>query len=140
MYLSVRGALGLPTDDPIPKPPMSSTAEPLSNTQSSQPQPPLPKKSTSKRKVAEPDADAEMSTAESKRSKNEETKTPHKDTRTTAGDPALEHARAAASYIPFLDVDSLLPPKLPTREEMETVLLDLRKKALVEEYFGDEKS
>jgi pre-mRNA-splicing factor ISY1 len=137
--LSVRGALGLPTDDPIPKLPRSSTAEPLSNTQSSQP-PPHPKKSTSKRKVTEPDADVEMSAVESKRSKTEETKTPHTDTPTTAGDPALEHARAAASYMPFLDVDSLLPPKLPTREEMEAVLLDLSKKALVEEYFGDEKS
>jgi len=58
----------------------------------------------------------------------------------TQGDAAataLAHARAAATYIPFLSVDSLLPPKMPTKEEMEGVLLDLRKRALVEEYFGN---
>ena len=54
-------------------------------------------------------------------------------------DPVVAHAQAAAAYIPFLDADMLLPPKMPTRQEMEDVLLDLRKKALVEEYFGDEQ-
>lgn len=52
-------------------------------------------------------------------------------------DTARIHAQAAAAYIPFLDIDHLLPPKLPTHDEMEGVLLALRKKALVEEYFGD---
>ena len=33
-----------------------------------------------------------------------------------------------------------MPPKMPTVEEMEGVLLDLRKRALVDEYFGDEGS
>jgi pre-mRNA-splicing factor ISY1 len=51
-------------------------------------------------------------------------------------DQARVHAQAAASYIPFLTTEDLLPPKMPTREEMETVLLGLRKQALVEEYFG----
>lgn len=50
---------------------------------------------------------------------------------------AKVHAEAAASYIPFLTAEELLPPKLPVREEIESVLLELRKKALVEEYFGD---
>jgi len=49
----------------------------------------------------------------------------------------LAHARAAAAHIPFLSVESLLPPKIPTKEEMEGVLLELRKRALVEEYFGN---
>ncbi|TEB32802.1 Isy1-like splicing factor [Coprinellus micaceus] len=53
---------------------------------------------------------------------------------------ARVHAEAAAAYIPFLTADNLLPPTLPTREEMEAVLLDLRKKALVEEYFGENAS
>lgn len=53
-------------------------------------------------------------------------------------DPAKAHAQAAAAYIPFLTADNLLPPKLPTREEMEKVLLALRKQALVEEYFGND--
>jgi pre-mRNA-splicing factor ISY1 len=55
------------------------------------------------------------------------------------GDPhsiARAAAMAAASFIPFLTVEHLLPPKLPTREEMDGVLLGLRKRALVEEYFG----
>jgi len=51
--------------------------------------------------------------------------------------PAVAHARAAAAYIPFLAPEMLMPPKMPTAEEMEKVLLDLRKKALVEEYFGN---
>ena len=52
--------------------------------------------------------------------------------------PAAVHARAAAAYILFLTPEMLMPPKMPTTEEMEKVLLDLRKKALVEEYFGNE--
>ncbi|THU84953.1 pre-mRNA-splicing factor ISY1 [Dendrothele bispora CBS 962.96] len=53
--------------------------------------------------------------------------------------PSFVHAQAAAAYIPFLDTQDLLPPKIPNRTEMEQVLLDLRKKALVEEYFGNEE-
>ncbi|KAH8112817.1 Isy1-domain-containing protein [Phellopilus nigrolimitatus] len=52
-------------------------------------------------------------------------------------DVALRSAQAAAAFIPFLSAKDLLPPKLPSREEMEGVLLGLRKKALVEEYFGE---
>ena len=48
------------------------------------------------------------------------------------------HAQAAASYMSFLRPEDLLPPAMPTREEMDEVILVLRKKALVEEYFGDE--
>ncbi len=54
-----------------------------------------------------------------------------------AATTALAHAHAAAAYIPFLSVESLLPPKMPTKEEMEGVLLELRKRALVDEYFGN---
>ncbi|KAJ7078325.1 Isy1-like splicing factor [Mycena belliarum] len=53
-------------------------------------------------------------------------------------DQALLHARAAAAYISFLTPAMLAPPALPTAQEMEAVLLALRKKALVEEYFGEE--
>ncbi|KAK7460429.1 NineTeen Complex (NTC) component [Stygiomarasmius scandens] len=53
--------------------------------------------------------------------------------------PAYAHAQAAAAYISFLDTPDLLPPKMPTRAEMEGVLLDLKKKALVEEYFGNDQ-
>jgi pre-mRNA-splicing factor ISY1 len=47
------------------------------------------------------------------------------------------HAVTAASYIPFLTPAHLRAPTLPTATEMEGVLLALRKKALVEEYFGE---
>jgi pre-mRNA-splicing factor ISY1 len=50
---------------------------------------------------------------------------------------ALKRARAGAAFIPLLTTDDLLPPKLPTKSEMENVLLELRKQALVNEYFGD---
>jgi pre-mRNA-splicing factor ISY1 len=50
--------------------------------------------------------------------------------------PAHAAAAAAASLVPFLSAADLLPPTLPTRAEMDGVLLALRKKALVEEYFG----
>ena len=56
------------------------------------------------------------------------------DSKTT--DVAYQSAQAAAAYIPFLTPDDLLPPKLPTKEEMESIILGLRKRALVEEYFG----
>ena len=49
---------------------------------------------------------------------------------------ALRNATAAAAYIPFLTPEDLLPPKIPTKEEIEGNLLALRKRALVEEYFG----
>lgn len=62
------------------------------------------------------------------------------ETKKDATKQALAHAQAAASYIPFLSADSLMAPSLPTRAEMEGVLLTLRKKALVEEYFGTEGS
>lgn len=50
---------------------------------------------------------------------------------------ALKRARAGAAYIRLLSTEDLLPPKLPTKAEMEGVLLELRKKALVSEYFED---
>nr|GAT60890.1 predicted protein [Mycena chlorophos] len=49
----------------------------------------------------------------------------------------LAHARLAAAYMPFLSPSLLVPPKLPSTAEIEGVLLALRKKALVEEYFGE---
>lgn len=40
-------------------------------------------------------------------------------------------------HIPFLTPEHLQPPKMPTREELDRVLLDLRKQALMEEYLAD---
>lgn len=40
-------------------------------------------------------------------------------------------------HIPFLTPEHLQPPKMPTKEELDRVLLDLRKQALMEEYLAD---
>jgi len=55
-------------------------------------------------------------------------------------DIVMAHAQAAAAQIPFLDVQHLLSPKLPSHEELEAILLAVRKRMLVEEYFGDTQS
>jgi pre-mRNA-splicing factor ISY1 len=108
-YNNMLGALGLPTDQPIPPVPRE-TAKGQVNAASAPP-PTIP--------VAKADgADVDMEDSAAARE---------------AAKPAAE---AAAAFIPFLTADNLMPPKLPTREEMEGVILDLRKRALVEEYFG----
>ena len=40
-------------------------------------------------------------------------------------------------HIPFLNPEHLQPPKMPTKEEIDGVLLGLRKQVLLEEYLGD---
>lgn len=85
--------------------------------------------STAKRKAVDGDVDVQMADGGAGNSSESQ-----------AQAQARVHAEAAAAYIPFLTADNLLPPTLPTREEMEAVLLDLRKKALVEEYFGENAS
>ncbi|KAK2466531.1 hypothetical protein APHAL10511_001393 [Amanita phalloides] len=52
-------------------------------------------------------------------------------------DSMLVHAKAIAANIPFLMPEHVLPPKLPSRQDMGNILLELRKKSLAEEYFGD---
>jgi len=128
-YSDIREALGLSSDAPIPKLPRSdpSAAMPLAQ--------PSETSAATKRKTTD-DGDVEMSAPdeESKRSKPLASPTAAV---TNGSDQGLIHAQAAAAYIPFLRTENLLPPKMPTREEMETVLLVLRKKALMEEYFGE---
>ncbi|KAI0031777.1 Isy1-like splicing factor [Vararia minispora EC-137] len=50
---------------------------------------------------------------------------------------AEAHARSAAPFIPFLSAEDLMPPKMPSKDQMEAFLLELQKRALVEEYFGN---
>jgi len=85
------------------------------------------KKSKSKSKGKADDAEASASTAVMSAALAD----------AAASDGISPHARAAAAFIPFLTPEELSPPKLPTRDEMEGVLLALRKRALLEEYFGD---
>ena len=63
---------------------------------------------------------------------------PNGPTKPAANAQAYAHAQAAASHISFLRPEDLLSPTMLTREEMDEVILALRKKALVEEYFGVE--
>ncbi|KAG6818248.1 hypothetical protein H0H93_006559 [Arthromyces matolae] len=126
-YSNLRESLGISTDEPIPKLPRSD------HTSS----PPLVDGASGAHgddvDMASPDGD---SNSKQQNQSDGSTSTPTP----LAEDPAHAHAAAAASYIPFLRPEDLLPPKLPTRQEMETVLLALRKKALLEEYFGEEKT
>ncbi|KAL1736698.1 Isy1-like splicing factor [Schizophyllum commune] len=146
-FETVREALGLPADAKPPPVPPSAIKVGIAATDDSRP--------STKRK-ADADGDAEMASAEddAKRSKTDKgaaaTAKPAPTAQSAANaksvpldafaaaptDPAYQHAQAAASYIPFLATENLLPPKLPTHEDLEELLLELRKKALVEEYFG----
>ncbi|PPQ96320.1 hypothetical protein CVT26_005683 [Gymnopilus dilepis] len=132
-YINLREVLGLPSDTPIPKIP-----RPESTARTAISEPDRPPTST-KRKAGTEDEDVDMDAGEdSKKAKTTAATT------ATSGlaaapdtDTARLHALTAAAYMPFLEVEHLMPPKLPTHEEMESVLLGLRKKALVEEYFGE---
>ncbi|SJL13180.1 related to Pre-mRNA-splicing factor ISY1 [Armillaria ostoyae] len=132
-YTNLREALGLPNDGPIPKfprPDVSDASAAPSRSSATQ---------NGKRKAKDGDADEEGSeTEDSKRSKTT-ISAPLPSRSEPSVDQAYASAHAAASYIPFLTAENLMPPKMPTRTEMDAVLLDLRKKVLVEEYFGDEK-
>jgi len=138
-YTNLKASFGLPTEFPTPKIPRpnNDVVTPLIDSASTLNQ--------GKRKAPDWDSDINMtdSTEEAslKRSKTparmKENATNDSSSPDGISEPQLEHARAAAAFIPFLTPENLLPPKLPTREEMERVLLNLRKQALVEEYFGN---
>ncbi|KAI0831784.1 Isy1-domain-containing protein [Trametes gibbosa] len=143
-YNHIRTVLDLPTDDPIP--PIPRPVKPLSVllTEASQIGTP-----DTKRKAPDGDieGDVELSstaaTEVAKRPRRAGTQTSAATTTTAPADgpsdaEMLAHAQRTAAYIPVLSPEILMPPKLPSREEMEKFLLELRKKALVEEYFGDE--
>ncbi|EIW78160.1 Isy1-domain-containing protein [Coniophora puteana RWD-64-598 SS2] len=145
--------LNLPSDTPVPPiprggpPPSSAAAEPA------EPAEPTPAKATktkgkakakpskkSKRKAAESaDADdTEMAAPDGDAAKRPKSDVAVAST-TKEVDPADATAAAlaaAVAYIPFLSPGDLTHPHMPTREEHEQTLLALRKKALVEEYFG----
>ncbi|EIW53348.1 Isy1-domain-containing protein [Trametes versicolor FP-101664 SS1] len=143
-YTHIRTVLGLPTDDPIP--PFSRPVKPLSALLTEASQASAPPEAKRKAPDGDTDGDVDMSAAApsdvAKRARTDGADAPTG----TAGDAdastdaaMLAHATRTAAYIPVLSPEILMPPKLPTREEMEQFLLELRKKALVEEYFGDEK-
>lgn len=151
-YTNLRESLGLDTDEPIPKLQRPHSGQgTLQGTDSS-----IygnADDATQPKRKHPPDEDVQMAdegdppsmpAEPSKRPKKDGVPQPSTHPATSAdvnGDsPAAVHARAAAAYIPILTAEMLMPPKMPTTEEMEKVLLDLRKRALVDEYFGDEGS
>ena len=138
-YQHLRSALGV--DLQTPKMPRTVQSHGIAPTNGSVSQKVV---SDTKRKAPEGETDKpqENGDADPKRAKKDGTPPPHGegDTLATSDDPTLVHARTTAAYIPFLTPENLLPPKMPTREEMETFLLGLQKRALVEEYFGSEAS
>ncbi len=134
----MREALGLPSDTPAPPIPGQASTQP------SPPQPQTTSQTTAKRKTTDGDNAIEVDGTrdEVKRSKIEgdsESTTAKAPAPAAVMDPVRIHAQTAASFISFLDTEQLLPPKMPSHDEMESVLLQLRKKALVEEYFGEAK-
>jgi pre-mRNA-splicing factor ISY1 len=134
-HAHLREVIDLPTDT-IPQIPRGAS------TSSSNIPPPgdlPPGKSDGKRKasVGDNDLSPESDSEVAKRSKPDAPVPTPNAAQADVAATTLAHARAAATYIPFLTVESLLPPKMPTKEEMEGVLLELRKRALVEEYFGN---
>ena len=132
-FINIREVFDLPPDTQVPELPRTAGTHPVSRESL-----PSGPSSSAKRKTADHDSDVEMGsgTEDSKRVKIISDSTVEHLT-TSNVDTARMHAQAAAAYIPFLDVEHLLPPKLPTHDEMEGVLLALRKKALLEEYLGD---
>ena len=131
-FINVREVFDLPPDTQVLELPRVAATQAASRELL-----PSGPSSSAKRKTADQDGDVEMSsgTEDSKRVKTiSDLAVEHPSTSNV--DTARIHAQAAAAYIPFLDVEYLLPPKLPTHDEMEGVLLALRKEALLEEYLG----
>lgn len=135
----MKEALGIPDDEPTPALPGRGKLRPIQELQAQNGH------ADTKRK--QPDGDTEMADTENetstelaKRAKSDGTAvngSEKSSTDSNTDDAVMRGAQAAAALIPFLSAEDLLPPKLPTKDEMEKVLLDLRKKALVEEYFGE---
>ena len=140
-HLRIREVLEIPANDPIPEiprgPRQSATATPSDPPSD----PPSGTSSTSNGAKRKADGDVSMTSEgdpppeSTKRSKTNSAQQPG--IPSPARSSMQAHAQLAAMYISFLSQEDLLPPKMPTREEMEGVLLKLQKEALVNEYFGD---
>ncbi len=113
--------LDLPTSSVTPPFPKSTAASVLQS---------VPTDSHSKRKApdADADADVEMSDGDAEKRK----KVDGQEQVALTNDPAM--AARISSFFGVLSPESIQPPKQPTKQEMEQILLDVRKKALLEEY------
>jgi len=125
-YTNLRAALGLSTDEPVPPFPREEHPLPPSH--------PSEKTSESKRKSRGDDVEPAVLAQSDVDPSAKRQRTSSSVAQATS---SISHAQQAASFIPFLSPEDLIPPKLPSHEEMEGVLLALRKRALMEEYFGE---
>ncbi|KAF9531198.1 pre-mRNA-splicing factor ISY1 [Crepidotus variabilis] len=133
-WTNLREAAGFPPDAPVPKIPRPDAPLPLSRPDSR-----TGPGSSAKRKADEGNITMGSAGDDVKKSKITSMAATAivPSSNSASQDASRAHAQAAAAYIPFLSVDHLLPPTLPSHDEMEGVLLALRKQALVDEYFGD---
>ncbi|EJD43773.1 Isy1-like splicing factor [Auricularia subglabra TFB-10046 SS5] len=132
-YTNLRAVLGLPTDDPIPPYPHAQRAPAMGGANA-------PARTDGKRKAPDEDGGEDATMADAPPPTTDASKRTKTDDANRDADTAAPHARAAAAFIPFLTPEELSQPRLPTREEMEGVLLGLRKRALLDEYFGGENA
>ncbi|KAL4063309.1 Isy1-like splicing factor [Scleroderma citrinum] len=152
-HVHIREALGLPLADPIPDIPRGTSSPPSNPSTSSSSS---SSTSNAKRKASRA-SETELDAAENASGKSEQggslsvskrSKTDNNDNNNSVQSPSHglqahiaqlhTHAQIAASFIPFLTPEALMPPTLPTKADMEEVLLRLRKEALVQEFFGAE--
>jgi pre-mRNA-splicing factor ISY1 len=121
-HAHLREVLGLLSDQLSISPIPCGTSAPLSSIPPQYTLPPAA--SDGKRKARNedgapaPESDGELV----KRSKPDAPVPTSNAPQADAAATAFVHARAAAAYIPFLSVETLLPPKMPTKGEMEGVL------------------
>ena len=149
-YTRLRETLGLPLDDDIPKMVRKPPAPILPGSDNDNPPPPSDAKPTAGKRKAEEEADGaakESATAadgpkptKTKKTKGKTTSAPPPPPPPVVPDMEVERATMTPNinlaFIPFLTPADLAPPKLPTKAEMEEVLLAVRKKALLEEFIG----
>lgn len=88
-------------------------------------------KAKSKRKAADDEDDEDT---EAKKAKTVEGEEQVNGASTTGDDFAKAAAAAMAKHFGLFEADSLRQPELPTKEQMAEALLEVRKKALREEY------
>ncbi len=123
--------LALPETTSLPYPgakPPQPADEPVSETPT---ETKAKSKSKSKRKAAAETDDVDGEASAKKARTDGETS----GATAEAVDPAIaQQAALAASFFGVLDPESLKMPTLPTKEEMGKVLLEVRKKALRDEY------
>lgn len=88
-----------------------------------------------KRKADDGDVEMTETTAEGEADKRAKTvEGEGADAEKVNGNTDASTAAAIASFFGVLDQASMEPPKQPTKEELEVILLDVRKRSLLAEY------